>query len=176
MRNILLLPLLVISTSLYSQEIPFKDGEYIYEEIVTLDSSYSKDVIFTNAKSTLVNLYKNTNNGIQQEDKEAGKLIVKAYTTVKQTWMLVTYYHEVHYAIDLTVKDGRYRIQLHHIDIKPVTGNTMAKRTIDEIKAQGEKGAMKKFNKELLLLVDNEMKANIASLKKGIEKKSNNEF
>lgn len=81
-----------------------------YSEITTLNDSAKKNELFARAKSCMVHLFKNSNEVIQNEDKEncviIGKGLINAYAKA-----LGKYYDAgfVNFTITIACKDGRYK-------------------------------------------------------------------
>lgn len=110
--------------------LPEKDGAIFFEKIYQVDSSITADVLFTRAKSWLLNLTSTDKQEqlIELQDKEQGKLMGRGYISFKQTnWGHVP--NRVPFKFDITVKDGKYRVQLYsfgvcqyYLDANSLTG------------------------------------------------------
>lgn len=176
MKKILTLSLVLFLYSKLFGQVPLKDGKGFYEEVVTLDTSFKKESIITTAKTAVVTQYRNTHSGIVQEDKEAGKLVMNVGSTLKIPYMMVSYFYDLKYTIDVSAKDGKYRMQVVNIEIVPAAGSMQPRQTIAELTERTEKGAQKKFNKSILQQADEDIRKAISSLKEGIAKKANDDF
>lgn len=169
-----ILPVVAFSQSA-TDILPMKDGKVHYEDIVMVDSTASKDALFTAIRSSISTLFSNSKRGVQQDDKESGKIIFKASAPVKQVVLLTTDYYDINYTLDVTVKDGKYRIQAYDIDAVPGRSG-QPYRSIDRIIEQAEKGALKKSSKELLKLIDGTVTSSITSIKGDVKKRLNSDF
>jgi len=182
MKKVLLFPFLSVQllalpliTNAQSDPLPKIDGDFGYQKIVEVPG---KDVatILTKSKSAIVKIFNNTNNGTVQEDKESGKLIMKATTPVTVTWMLASYLYDIKYVVDFTAKEGKYRIQLNNLDIKPGRGNKMPYKTIQQIIDLSQKGATKKIHKDLLKKTDEILREELDQIETSINKEFSDNF
>lgn len=183
MKKVITVALLCFLSSFgYTQNdsIPKIDGLYEYSEVVTLDTSYSKDRLYKNAKVYFVDAYKSAKDVIQYDDKEEGKIIGKGFTELKgsQSILLSAWYYtwSVNFSTELFCKDGKYRYRIYAINIKELaefsddrtTHNTSL--TIDDVIKNCQKGSFKKcynkFYKDLVI----SFKETIEDLKKKMAK------
>lgn len=95
--------------------LPQKDGQIFIEKIYQVDSSLKKEVLFTRAKSWLMNLTSTDKEEqlIELQDKEQGKLMGKGYITYKQDGIFGGVDNRVPFKFDISLKDGKYRVQLY---------------------------------------------------------------
>lgn len=130
MKKLIFSALVVISLNAMSQtdSIPFVDGQYQYSEVVKLDSSFTKDKLYRNAKLYFTDNFKSAKDVIQYDEKQEGKVIGKGYfeSNVKTMIMLTADYIKtsVYYSTEITCKDGRYRYKIYDINLKSEDNTT----------------------------------------------------
>lgn len=106
--------------------IPMVDKKVNYSEVVTVDSSSKKDVLYGKSKLWFANTFKSSNNVVQLDDKENGIILgkgtiikneVKGLTNIRKTW---------NFTIKIQVKDGKYKAEIYDINyIWEMPGNTI---------------------------------------------------
>jgi len=103
---IILMNIIVVN----GQELPVdkETGKVIFTEIVELsDNSVPKDILYNRAKEWFVKAFKSSNDVIQLDDKESGKIIGKGnFSISKSMWLTDS---QVDFTITIMVKDGRYK-------------------------------------------------------------------
>lgn len=108
---------LILLTPLFSigqnNEIPLKDGELNYSEVVVLDSTFKKNDLYINAKKFFVDVYHSAKDVIQLDDKDAGIVIGKGYfETLWKANFLYTYQLQIWHTIKISIKDGKYKYEI----------------------------------------------------------------
>ena len=84
-----------------------------YEEVVQVDSSNSKDILFDKLNRFVVFNYTSSNDVIQLNDKEGGNIIVKGnLTIIDPNTKIFTVSYVVPHVLDIKVKDGRFKYTL----------------------------------------------------------------
>lgn len=160
--------------------IPKVNGEYEYQDIVILDSTYKKDDLYRNAKLYFVDNYKSAKDVIQYDDKEQGKIIGKGLFTLSdyQTIIFtpVSETRDVYYTTEITCKDGKYRYRLYgfYIKIAKDAGNNRkdySTNTIDELYESTTKGVTKKMEVRLYNAMITKLQSSIETLKTYMIKK-----
>ena len=115
----ILLPAISIAQS-DTTTLPFKDGKIFYEEIVQVDTSYHKDLIFNSVSQWFAETFKDSKSVIQLSDRENGKIIGKGDYSffIKSTSLLGKMNSNVIVGFTLTAdtKDSKYRIQIYDFD------------------------------------------------------------
>ncbi len=104
----------------YSQldTIPKVNGNYEFQEIVQLDNSFKKDVLYANAKLYFVDVYKSVKDVIpyQYHDRALGKVIGRGFfeQVYEQNflWSSVDHRWDIHYTVEITCKDAKYRYRI----------------------------------------------------------------
>lgn len=103
-----------------SAYLPFKDGQIFYEEIVQVDSSYKKDIIFFSVNQWFVEKFKDSKSVIQLSDRENGKIIGKGnYSFSINCTSIIGEINRkvtVRFTLLVDVKDSKYRIQIYDFD------------------------------------------------------------
>ena len=149
MRSFVLMNIIVVN----GQELPVdkETGKVIFTEIVELsDNSVPKDILYNRAKEWFVKAFKSSNEVIQLDDKESGKIIGKGNFSINRTMYLTD--SRVDFTMTIMVKDGRYKYivsDFNHVSFKagysggsldnekPDCGNfNMAKKGWNQVKEQ----------------------------------------
>ena len=180
MKKIFTLALLICFYSSYSQ------NELIYEQVVQLDSSFTKAELFSNARQWITDNFKDANAVLTIEDIETGDIggngSIKYNPQVLSGSAGINGY--IHFKIKIQVKDGKYKYtfyQFNHIGNHAVSVNSdMGVLTTDEtyphpmIYAGINKKWYGKVWKDLKLQTENKMVDVIASLEKDMKRHTNN--
>src|ERR1700740_2673048 len=92
---------------------PIKDDAIVYENVVNVDSTITKDLIYKSAKTWFVKTFKNAKYVIQSEDQQAGRIIGKGSIEIPAD---IHFNHAVgsicNFTIQIDVKDGKYRYRI----------------------------------------------------------------
>ena len=102
-----------IAQNFHFSDIPQKDGTIFYEKIVELDSSFTQNILYQNAKLLFVKCFRDSKAVLQLEDKENGKIVGKGTGICEFRYALVKYKMRWLFTLDITVKNGKYRVQLY---------------------------------------------------------------
>lgn len=97
-------------------DLPFKNDQIVYERVITLDSTFPKDKLYKSAKMAVINSFRDSKSVIQLDDKDNGKIICKGIATGHYKYAMVSYNIRWHFTMDITVKEGKYRIQIYDFD------------------------------------------------------------
>jgi hypothetical protein len=103
--KLLLASLLVMSVTVGSAQ----DNVTRYSGVVQVDSSKSKDILFSRAKQWIAENYNSAKTVVQNEDKEAGTITLKAGFPYMQVVPLAKFDAFMHYSMTLSFKDGRFK-------------------------------------------------------------------
>ena len=152
MKHVLLLCLF---TSLgYSQPFPIDSVTHriTYQEVVSLDSSFSKEKLFARAHEWFAKTFKDSRSVIQMDDPSSGKLVGKASLQVFVTALWMKYEAGwVKFTVSIATKDSRYRYQItdfshdgagsklqsvYELEKPEATGSDMTNGQWEEIKGQ----------------------------------------
>jgi hypothetical protein len=111
MKNLFaLLLLFIMNFTVFSQ----KEGEISYTKVVYVDSSLKSIELYNRARSWFAESYRSSNDVIQLEDKDEGKIIGKGSIR----YISSVYYGSegtkgwIRYTLSVQVKDGRYKYEL----------------------------------------------------------------
>ncbi len=165
MKHLLFITLIVISFNSFCQNpLPLKDGKVFYESIDSINCTKSEAYI--KAKTWFANTFNSANSVIQMDDKDAGSLIGKGYTA-KEAGNVFTgpISQNVWYTINITIKDGKYRVQIYDVYIKNSDGYTMTSESLNKYP---------KMNKKFIKRIDDSCKELIVSLKAAMQKPTDN--
>jgi hypothetical protein len=100
-----------------TMHLPVKDGKVFYEEVVQLDSAYTKGKLFAAANQWALESFNNYKYVLQQSDKENGRITLKTNFDVTCKGPILSDITEnVSFLINIDVKDGKYRAQLYGFD------------------------------------------------------------
>ncbi|MDZ4806788.1 MAG: DUF4468 domain-containing protein [Bacteroidota bacterium] len=101
-----------------------------YTEVVNVDTSLSKQELYSRAREWFAKVYNSSQNVIQMDDKESGKIVGKALTQVYHKALGSNYPSGyINYTISIYLKDGRYKYEIsnfHH------TGQLVSAGRIDD--------------------------------------------
>lgn len=102
------------SQSDYSLPIDSASGKIIYTEVVAVDSTLSKEALFTLAKIWLTKTFRTAGFEIQMEDKEEGVLIGKTEIPLSYKTALAGTHEmqSVLFIFSIYFKDGRYKYEI----------------------------------------------------------------
>src|ERR1035437_2480137 len=173
------------------KSLPKVDGKYEYSEIVQLDSTYKKDLLYRNAKLFFVDVFKSAKDVLQYDDRDEGKVIGKGnfeieemqrgfFNSVFDSW-------RVNFTLELFAKDGRYRYRIYDFSIKEkrtiISGSGSpdyySDFSIDDAYTQTQKGEIKKMNKKMFTEIVDKINSTISEIKTYMSKKqssSNSDF
>ena len=157
----------------YAQEaldtIPKVNGVYGYEEVVLLDSTYTKDLLYKNAKTYVANASKNASDVILDE-KEEGKIISKGFYSIKDRVPsgMSDYKWNVYYNTEISFKDGKYRYRFYDIKIKQEIPPFYETKdmTVDEAIKSTMKGERKKLYTRMFNNMVGRFRTSVETLKK----------
>lgn len=155
------------------------DGEsrrIVYTEVVQVDTSTTKNELYSRALEWFAKSYKSSKNVIQLEDKEGGKIVGKALMQVYHKALGKDYESgHINYTISIYLKDGRYKydiINFHHTGQLVRNGGSIPSHgacedMINTSRRQMGISYQKTYNYYLQQL-DANMQVLIESLKKGM--------
>lgn len=140
-------------------------GKITYTEVVFLDSSAKKEVLFSRGQDWFSKAFKSYKHVIQIEDKDLGKIYGKSIVTVYVKYMGVESPNNINYAIRLFFRDGRYKYEITDF----ITTESLPCEEMINNKTKYPMVSMEKtqqwFDSELTQM-DNYIKALIEDLKK----------
>ena len=172
--------------------LPKVDGKYEYSEVVQLDSTYKKDMLYKNSKLFFADAFKSAKDIIQYDDRDEGKVIGKGNFNIEggQAVFLnyVTEKWIVNFSLELFSKDGKYRYRIYDFNIefrRVASGGNSPNlvfnydMTIDDAYKETEKGVAKKMNRKMFVEIIDRVNSTISEIKTYMFKKessSNSEF
>ncbi|AIM38285.1 hypothetical protein KO02_17535 [Sphingobacterium sp. ML3W] len=119
---LLMLPLFTKAQKVVDRvTMPTKDGSVFYEEVVSVDSNLVKNVLYIRALKWFADNFNDSNEVKQVEDKENGKIVGSGIFESRKN-VLTGGFDRISFMIDITVKDGRYRVQFYDIKEKNIDG------------------------------------------------------
>lgn len=158
--------------------IPKVDGKYEYTEVIQLDTTYKKDILYKNSKLFFADAFKSAKDVLQYDDREEGKVIGKGNLSIEGGQsVFLTYVTEkwtVNFSLEIFSKDGKYRYRIYDfsIDSRRVAsgGNTPdniynTKLNIDDAYKETEKGVSKKMNRKMFAELIDRVNSTIAEIK-----------
>lgn len=109
--------LLVLPIASFGQkgtpELPIIDGKIVYTEVVNIDSTKTKNELYSKAREWFAKTYNSSIKVIQMDDKEDCKIIGKALFQVYHKAMKKDYPSgNINYTISIFAKDGRYKYEI----------------------------------------------------------------
>ncbi|AFD05948.1 hypothetical protein Solca_0833 [Solitalea canadensis DSM 3403] len=100
--------------------LPFDNGRIAYTGVVIVDSVKMKE-LFVRAKEWTALTFNSAQDVIQMDDKEAGKLIIKAIDKVnissKSLGMENITTYSLYFTLNLTFKDNKYKYELNNFRV-----------------------------------------------------------
>jgi hypothetical protein len=144
-----------------------------YTEVVNVDTSLGKLELYSRAREWFAKAYNSSQNVIQMDDKESGKIVGKALTQVYHKALGSNYPSgHINYTISIYLKDGRYKYEItnfYHTGQLVSGGNRIedygaCEEMIDTKKKTWGMSYQKTFTYYLLQL-DNKTKSLIEDLK-----------
>lgn len=176
MKKILVIIILLVSLKSFGQttQLPMIDGKVVYTEVVTLDSSFKKDDLYINAKKFFIDIFNSGKDVIQMEDKDAGIVIGKGFTSVNyKVNFLHTFPTKIWHTVKISIKEGKYKFEITNMTYYYlyVSDNQFSGRTISK-DVKGDIEDFPKHNKDLVYnQVDKDIKDEIKKLKSYMSKK-----
>lgn len=95
--------------------LPSKEGRVFIEEVVTVSDSAKKNKIYAAVKDWISKTFKDSKSVIDYEDREEGKIVCKGFY---QGQRANNDRLNLRFTMDFTVKDSKYRVQLHNLDVQ----------------------------------------------------------
>jgi hypothetical protein len=179
MKSISLLTALLITVLSSAQDIemakkvgiPLKDDQAFYEVIDSSKGSAAQ--LFTAAKMAMSEIYRNSKGGLQVEDKDLGVIRYKAAAPVPfKGDMGVKLTGRMFYLVEISVKDGKYRIQMHDFTASP-DEDALKGSPLLEIYTKGIMNS-KKYRERFLTSAHLEATSTISVIRALIEKNVSN--
>jgi len=110
---------LPINEAKIKKYFPVVEGRVEYAEVVKLDSTYTDDLLFKNARQWLVDNFKSGKDVLQTEDKEGGYIIGQGFFSMMTNPVSLFYSNsQIWFSMKIEVKDGRYRYTFYDIIYK----------------------------------------------------------
>lgn len=172
--------------------MPKVDGKYEYIEVVQLDTTYKKDILYRNSKLFFADAFRSAKDVLQYDDREEGKVIGKGNLSIEGGQaVFLTYVTEkwtVNFSLEIFSKDGKYRYRIYdfNIDTRRVAsgGNSPdnvynATLSIDDAYKETEKGVSKKMNRKMFAELVDRVNKTVTEIKTYMAKKesaSNSDF
>lgn len=164
--------------------IPKVDGVYEYAEVVQLDSTYKKELLYKNSKLFFANVFKSAKDVLQYDDRDEGKVIGKGNFNIEGGQIVfltsVTEKWRVNFSLEIFAKHGRYRYRIYdfNIDSRRVAsgGNTPDNITnrelsIDDAYKETLTGITKKMNRKMFAELPDRINQIISEIKVYMSKK-----
>ncbi|HTB51755.1 MAG TPA: DUF4468 domain-containing protein [Ferruginibacter sp.] len=159
------------------QSLPKSDGEYEFSEIVILDSTYNKELLYKNVKLFFTDEFKSAKDVIQYDDREQGKVIGKGnFKTTEIESLLGAHYVQnfyTNFSLEVYCKDGKYKYRLYNITIDGFYGSDdqHVVTSIDDIYNHTKIGQEKKQYRKAFIDIVDEINSTISDLKIYMNKK-----
>lgn len=107
MKKLLFISILLYTNLTFSQEIKFESMDSVKK---------TKNQIYSDTKLFIAKTWKSANNVIQNDDKDAGIILVKGKNTQVVNFMLQTYIYTYSYMVTFKMKDEKFKITLDNIN------------------------------------------------------------
>lgn len=104
-------------------DITLKNGLPYYERVVDLDIPADKNSLYRAAKQTFIKVFKDANEVLQYQNQDEGELIGKGFSLSSFLDELgFPQSYKMWFLCKISVKEGRYRIQVYEYDVKLIRG------------------------------------------------------
>lgn len=113
-----------VSASVDSLLVPVKEGKVFYEKIVTISANLTKEELYNRTLSWFAKSFTDSKEVIEVSDKEAGMVIGKGTFEIFVKGAIGMRYR-IRLVFEVTVKDGKYRMQAHNIERMMIGGTTI---------------------------------------------------
>ncbi len=113
MKKLLLITTLFIVVSANAQE------NFKWEKIDSVEKI--KDKIYSDTKMFIAQTWKSAQNVIQNDDKEAGVILIKGSHTKKVKQYIEDYVYVYNYSITFQMKDNKFRLILDNVSCESAT-------------------------------------------------------
>lgn len=142
--------------------IPTKDDKILYDEIVTTDSTQTKEQLFIRIRQWFVENFTDSKNVLEVNDKDNGLLTGKGTYKYAMLNGLNTHEGYTTFVINAAVKDGKFRYQLYNFNAEGVNTSLWAtnsygrpniykeKVDMDEVLKLYKSGKREKYAKKYL--------------------------
>lgn len=148
-------------------KLPEKDGLIIYEEVVSLDTSFTKDKIYYAVRNWVVKSFRSANSVIQNSDKELGNITAKGIFKVDAGRMLgVSQTINGNFTITIDIKEGKYRYRISDMSQELTKGETYS---LEHYYDKYKRGSQRKICENVCRGFDRECKKLIENLKSEVE-------
>jgi hypothetical protein len=164
--------------------LPLVDSQYVFSEVVQLDSSYNREVLYKNAKLFFAHIFKTAQDVLQYDDHAEGKLIGKGsfQFSDKQCFLAkcTSETRTTNYTLEITCRDGRFKYRIFGILSDYTTedsdkGRTNQSKTgtltINQAYDRTQKGMTKKMERNLFVQTIEELNAIPMQIKKFMSQK-----
>jgi len=96
-------------------------GKAEYTEVVLVDSSLTKEMLYSSAREWITVSFKSANHVLQMEDKDAGKLICKGNFKSQGCGAVISKYNDrINFTLIIETKNGKYKYTV--TDIEHISG------------------------------------------------------
>lgn len=160
MKKLLLILLCLVSITATAQ--------YEKSQVITLDSTYSKGKIHSKLLEWATKTFVSAKNVIHLDDREGGKIIIKCIFLTSVIRGGVVLSNGTNATIDITIKDGKYKIIVNNLII--IHPSTQTSYSYENVLEGGYPFYLRnKAKDKYIILLDNEIDLLILSSKKEIQ-------
>jgi len=173
MKNILLALTLFINFNIYAQILPIDSTtkQISYTKVIEVPGTTKID-LYSRANEWFAKTYNSSQNVLQAQDKEEGKLIGKALMKSTLKGFNAGY---VNYTISVFLKDNRYKYEVTDLAHEKGTSTLGSGGALESNKA-ATMSIMGKQWVSIKIQADNEIKSLLSSLELAMNQKSKNDF
>lgn len=100
--------------NVFIDSLQIKENDLIFENVIMLDG-YSKEQIFSRLRSLFVELFNDSKNVLEINDKELGQLMGKGKIKYKHSNLIANNTNFVSFTINILVKDGRFKYRINNL-------------------------------------------------------------
>ncbi len=169
MAKILSILLLTVSLNYCSAQDNFK-----WEKIDSVPKT--KDQIYSDTKMFIAENWKSAQNVIQNDDKDAGIILVKGNTSIDITFMLNAHNYTYSHTAKFYMKDNKYRVIIEDVKCVSATCNGTIKWPLMEpgVIDYGTTGVPNKKAEEVMTILKNELQGIVDRYEAYLKSKSIN--
>lgn len=172
MKKVLLLFMLMsLAFIAHAQEQNYE--ELKFSKVIQSESDANKNTLYAALRNFMATYYRNSQEVIQMDDKEAGILIGKATSIFDSPSMMLSAYEGwLDYNLKLQARDGRVRVEVSHFFHHNKPGNQKKAQlgVLTEADEYTDKGMQKKYHNKVWIMLKEQAQKISSDIFSGVEK------
>ncbi len=153
-KALFLFVLMSLALSTHAQEGDYQ--ELKFSKVIQSENNADKATLYASLRSFMATYYRNSQDVIQMDDKDAGILIGKATSIFDAPSMVLSAYEGwLDYNLKLQARDGRVRVEVSHFFHHNKPGNQKKAQlgVLTEAEEYTDKGLQKKYHNKIWLML-----------------------